>query len=88
MSGRFLNAGQGGLASNPYESLSGDGIQEDILPASQSIAQGIDPPVVENSPEAIVEAQGWDRNSQGDVVLVMESSTYHSACQRTSAGAS
>ncbi|MBE9065602.1 hypothetical protein IQ260_02940, partial [Leptolyngbya cf. ectocarpi LEGE 11479] len=89
VNGQVVNAGRGGLPSNPYESLSGDGIQEDILPAGQTTAQQ---PALETLPETIaetiVEAQGWGKNAQGDVVLVTENPTYHSACQRTFAGAS
>lgn len=85
INGQFVNAGRGGLRSNPYESLSGDGIQEDILPAGQTTVQQT---ALENSSEKIVEAQGWGKNAQGEIVLVTENPTYHSACQRTFAGAS
>lgn len=85
INGQFVNAGRGGLTRNPYESLSSDGIQEDIFPAGQTTVQQ---PALEALPETLVEAQGWSKNAQGNIVLVTENPTYHSACQRTFAGAS
>ncbi|MEM7065905.1 MAG: filamentous hemagglutinin N-terminal domain-containing protein [Cyanobacteria bacterium P01_B01_bin.77] len=85
VNGQFVNAGRGGLPSNPYEPLSGDGIQEDIFPAGQTTTQQT---ALESSPETIVEAQGWSENAQGDIVLVTDNPTYHGACQRTFTGAS
>ena len=39
--GEFINSGRRGIPPNPYEPLSGDGIQEDIYPAGQTFAQQI-----------------------------------------------
>ena len=78
--GQFTNAGRGGLPATPYEPLSSDGIQEDIYPAGQTVAQSVEP---NQSAANLIEAQDWGRNSQGNVVLITENSTFHSTCQRT-----
>ncbi|NEQ50074.1 MAG: filamentous hemagglutinin N-terminal domain-containing protein [Leptolyngbya sp. SIO3F4] len=83
-SGQFIASGQGGIRPNPYEPLSGDGIQEDIDPPGQAIAQ--QPNVTAGEP--LVEAKGWNQNTQGEIVLLAESADYHSACQHTLTGAS
>lgn len=85
--GQFIASGQGGIPSNPYEPLSNDGIQEDIYPAGQTIAQqtNISNPA-KDSIQNLIEAQDWDRNSQGDIVLVASSPEYHGACQHSLAG--
>lgn len=85
--GRFISSGQGGLTPSPYEPLGGGGVQEDIYPASQTIAQlanedtaggaGVVPP--DSVPEAITEAQGWMTNPEGEVVLVAEATDIASA---------
>ena len=90
--GEFINSGRRGIPPNPYEPLSGDGIQEDIYPAGQTFAQPSTSQRLagtsENIPETLIEAQGWSRNLQGDIVLLAESSESLSFCQRTSTGAS
>ena len=90
--GEFINSGRRGIPPNPYEPLSGDGIQEDIYPAGQTLAQPSTNQRLagasENTSETLIEAQGWSRNLQGDIVLLAESSESLSFCQRTSTGAS
>ncbi|MEM9266423.1 MAG: filamentous hemagglutinin N-terminal domain-containing protein [Cyanobacteria bacterium P01_F01_bin.13] len=83
--GEFTNSGRGGLAANPYDPLSRAGIQEDIYPAGQITAQQEEPPQVTETPEPLIEAQGWNRNAQGDIVLL--ATDYQSSCQHTSTGA-
>ncbi len=89
--GQFIATRQGGLRPNPYEPLSGDGIQEDIYPAGQITARSgnIDrtDDLSEHSPQTIIEAQGWGRNTEGNVVLLTANPT-HSFCQRALTGAS
>ena len=91
-SGQFIASGQGGIRPNPYEPLSGDGIQEDIDPPGQVIAQQALPEQSQRErlqePEPLIEAQGWSKNTQGDIVLVAESADYHSSCQHILTGAS
>ena len=83
-SGQFIATGQGGLSSNPYEPLSSEGIQEDIYPAGYRASQLADESTEhQHSSETLVEAQGWERNSQGDIVLLAESSASQDTCQRT-----
>ncbi|MEO0435036.1 MAG: filamentous hemagglutinin N-terminal domain-containing protein [Cyanobacteria bacterium J06656_5] len=90
--GEFINSGRRGIPPNPYEPLSGDGIQEDIYPAGQTFAQPSTSQRLagtsENTPETLIEAQGWSRNIQGDIVLLAENPESLSFCQRTSTGAS
>ncbi|MEM7794746.1 MAG: filamentous hemagglutinin N-terminal domain-containing protein [Cyanobacteria bacterium P01_C01_bin.118] len=81
-SGQFTASGQAGTPSNPYEPISGDGIQVDIDPPGQAIAQPAP------ATEPLIEAHDWQRNVKGDVVLIAESSDYHSSCQHTLNGAS
>ncbi|MEO1181161.1 MAG: hypothetical protein AAFX51_09990, partial [Cyanobacteria bacterium J06636_28] len=90
--GEFINSGRRGIPPNPYEPLSGDGIQEDIYPAGQTLAQPSThqrlADASENTPETLIEAQGWGRNSRGDIVLLAEVPESLSLCQRISTGAS
>lgn len=91
VNGQFANAGQGGLSPSPYDALSSEGIQEDIYPPGQTTAQQTgarSTAVAEAASERLNEAKGWNRNAQGNVVLVAENPTYHSSCQRTFNGAS
>ncbi|MEO1509227.1 MAG: hypothetical protein AAFU84_16430 [Cyanobacteria bacterium J06633_23] len=90
--GEFINSGRRGIPPNPYEPLSGDGIQEDIYPAGQTLAQPSTnqrlADASENTPETLIEAQGWSRNTEGDIVLLAEVPESLSLCQRISTGAS
>ncbi|MEM1252826.1 MAG: filamentous hemagglutinin N-terminal domain-containing protein [Cyanobacteria bacterium P01_H01_bin.21] len=90
-SGQFTNAGRGGLPINPYAPLSSEGIQEDIYPAGQIAAQSENNSQLANSndtAETIAEAIGWDRNNQGDVVLLAATPSFYNSCQHTLTGES
>jgi filamentous hemagglutinin family protein len=67
----FYNTGRGGIAPNPYEPLSSSQIWEDV-PSPSASASAI------NSPNKIVEAQGWIVNEKGEVALVAEVPTLSS----------
>lgn len=89
--GQFTNAGRGGLPVNPYAPLSSEGIQEDIYPAGQIAAQSENNSQLADSndtAETIAEAIGWDRNNQGDVVLLAATPSFYSSCQHTLTGES
>ncbi|EKV02127.1 filamentous hemagglutinin family N-terminal domain protein [Leptolyngbya sp. PCC 7375] len=84
--GQFIATGQGGLPSNPYEPLSSDGIQEDIYPAGQTIPQPVSTQQT-NTTDTLIEAQGWNRDEQGNIVLLTTTPDTHSSCQVTLNGA-
>jgi filamentous hemagglutinin family protein len=59
----FFNTGRGGLALTPYEPLSDSDILTDLrLPDA----------LANRSANSVVEAKGWIRNQQGDIMLVTE----------------
>jgi large exoprotein involved in heme utilization and adhesion len=72
----FFNTGRGGLAPNPYESLSSSNIWEDVPLPTQGAANPTGAVRASASPatapDKIVEAQGWRINEKGEVVLVAE----------------
>jgi filamentous hemagglutinin family protein len=78
----FFNTGKGGLAPNPYEPLSSNGIWEDVPAPTQRTASSASADRVSASPATppnkIVEAQGWLINEQGHVALVAEIPATHS----------
>ncbi|NEZ57579.1 filamentous hemagglutinin N-terminal domain-containing protein [Adonisia turfae] len=84
--GQFIATGQGGLPSNPYEPLSSDGIQEDIYPAGQTIPQPVSTQQTDTT-DTLIEAQGWNRDEQGNIVLLVTTPDTHSSCQVTLNGA-
>ncbi|NEZ61813.1 filamentous hemagglutinin N-terminal domain-containing protein [Leptolyngbyaceae cyanobacterium CCMR0082] len=84
--GQFIATGQGGLPSNPYEPLSSDGIQEDIYPAGQTLPQPVSTQQTDTT-ETLIEAQGWNRDEQGNIVLLATTPDTHSSCQVTLNGA-
>ncbi|MFG6104422.1 S-layer family protein [Leptothoe sp. EHU-05/26/07-4] len=84
--GQFIATGQGGLPSNPYEPLSSDGIQEDIYPAGQTIPQPVSTQQTDTT-DTLIEAQGWNRDEQGNIVLLVTTPDIHSSCQVTLNGA-
>lgn len=77
INGEFVASGNGGTRPSPYDLLSNNGIQEDILPPGQTIAQPTN--------NLLTEATNWRKNTQGQVELIPET-TYHSACQHTFTG--
>ncbi|MFG6097840.1 filamentous hemagglutinin N-terminal domain-containing protein [Leptothoe sp. ISB3NOV94-8A] len=84
--GQFIATGQGGLPSNPYEPLSSDGIQEDIYPAGQTLPQPVSTQQTDPT-DTLIEAQGWNRDEQGNIVLLTTTPDTHSSCQVTLNGA-
>jgi filamentous hemagglutinin family protein len=78
----FFNTGKGGLAPNPYESISSSNIWEDVPLPIQETANSARAASTSASPatppDKIVEAQGWLINEKGNVVLVAEMPATHS----------
>lgn len=71
-SAEFFNTGRSGLPTTPYEPLSNSEILADLrLPRSEA----------ERSATPIVEAQGWQVNDRGAIVLVANDSIYPQHCQ-------
>ncbi|WP_041933266.1 filamentous hemagglutinin N-terminal domain-containing protein [Gloeothece verrucosa] len=71
-SSRFVITGRGGLASDPFETLSNNEIWEDIQPP-QDLHQT--PVAAQNSTptsDKVVEAKGWLIDSQGKVTLISQ----------------
>jgi filamentous hemagglutinin family protein len=81
----FIVTGSRGMPSNPYEPLSSDEALEDIHPPSGfSSSRNSEPVAVRTvTPQSatskqkppIVEAQGWEINDKGQVVLIATAST-------------
>ncbi|MGJ3249109.1 MAG: filamentous hemagglutinin N-terminal domain-containing protein [Elainellaceae cyanobacterium] len=72
--GRFINIEQGGIPTNPSDPISSSGGWEDIQPANAEENELPDSQL----PDEIIEAEGWQVNEQGQVVLhanMTESST-------------
>lgn len=71
----FIVTGRGGLPDSPNEALSADAVWEDwrISEKSDRALNSQFPvpsqSIIEDKPQAIVEAQGWITNSQGKIVL-------------------
>ncbi|HEY9829041.1 MAG TPA: hypothetical protein V6D26_00585, partial [Stenomitos sp.] len=72
----FFNTGRGGLAPNPYEPISSSDIWEDVPSSTQETeleARAIPVSAAPATPSnTMVEAQGWQINHKGEVVLVAE----------------
>jgi large exoprotein involved in heme utilization and adhesion len=81
----FIVTGRRGMPSNPYEPLSPDEALEDVHPPSgfssrrnsqSDAARLVTPqPTTGNPQPPIVEAQGWEINDKGQVVLTATAST-------------
>ncbi|MGJ3249112.1 MAG: filamentous hemagglutinin N-terminal domain-containing protein [Elainellaceae cyanobacterium] len=69
--GRFVNTQQGGIPTNPSDPISSSGGWEDIQPANAEENELPDSQL----PDEIVEAEGWQVNEQGQVVLRADMST-------------
>ncbi|HBB33692.1 MAG TPA: hypothetical protein DC064_18310 [Cyanobacteria bacterium UBA9273] len=67
---RFINAGRGGLPTNPDEPLSSNDIWEDVQLPSQETTHATDSPTIEG--DRLVEAQGWTIDEKGKVILVAQ----------------
>lgn len=80
--------GRGGLPTDPRQTLQGETILQDVRISNLSAATVPSPPVArEVSQPAVVEAQGWNVDGQGQVRLVTASATpSHTAinCSTTS----
>jgi filamentous hemagglutinin family protein len=78
----FFNTGKGGLAANPYESISSSDIWEDVPSPTQRTAFSASADSTSAAPatppDKIVEAQGWLVNEKGEVVLVAQMPTTRS----------
>ncbi|YAF94307.1 MAG: filamentous hemagglutinin N-terminal domain-containing protein [Nodularia sp. CChRGM 3473] len=81
--GSFVVTGRGGIATNPTETLMSDTVLADWIPleaGGENRASGMREPIhttedYVNSPNQIVEAQGWVIDANGNVVLVAQTPT-------------
>ncbi|BAZ12497.1 filamentous hemagglutinin outer membrane protein [Calothrix sp. NIES-4071] len=75
----FIITGRGGLPQNPGETLSTDAVQVNLVTLNREVNKHSTPAVSTNSTKSatppIVEATGWVRNANGDVVLTVEAPT-------------
>ena len=72
--GRFVQSGRGGISTEPYGILDSQATLADVsvpsaLPSALTSALA---PSVSQAPDSLVEAQGWQMNHQGEVVLIAE----------------
>ena len=81
-SGQFIRTGRGGLTQNPYEPLSSDGIEGDIYPAAQTIAEQTElsqsVATSETPIQNLVEAQELIRTSEGRLMLTVNAPRFSS----------
>jgi filamentous hemagglutinin family protein len=71
-SAEFFTTGRSGLPTTPYEPLSNSEILADLrLPRSDA----------EQSADPVVEAQGWQVDDRGAIILVADNPTYSQHCQ-------
>ncbi len=71
----FTNVGRGGIPSSPKDPLNEEKIAVNwvrLNPTDMVPTNPIDPNIVQ-SPKPIVEAQGWMRDLNGDIILVAQS---------------
>ncbi|HEY9664038.1 MAG TPA: hypothetical protein V6C65_36770, partial [Allocoleopsis sp.] len=71
--GEFVVSGRGGLPPNAEESLGSDAVQVDLVMAENDEAASNPPaslPEIDTADGAIVEAQGWVVDANGNVVLI------------------
>jgi filamentous hemagglutinin family protein len=86
---QFIITGRGGLPPNPGEALNTDAVQVDLItlkPESRPSPSAVSTSFNSTTPNAIVEAQGWARDTDGNVVLTANASSttmHHSSWQRT-----
>ncbi|MCG6134039.1 MAG: filamentous hemagglutinin N-terminal domain-containing protein [Nostoc sp. LLA-1] len=79
----FVVTGRGGIASSPTETLMSDTVLADWIPleaGSENRASGMQEPIHIESTSVkpttrIVEAQGWVKDNNGDVILVAQAPT-------------
>jgi large exoprotein involved in heme utilization and adhesion len=77
---RFVVLGRGGFSSSPYDLFGGTRVLNDLgnlvtssTRVAPSVTQQITSPPIAASPIEIVEAQGFTKDSQGNVYLVSQS---------------
>ncbi len=73
----FTITGKGGVPPNPNDALSSDSAQFSWVESARGESQktGVKKPEVEIQPRAVIPAQGWVMNAQGQVTLVADNST-------------
>jgi filamentous hemagglutinin family protein len=73
----FTITGKGGVPANPNDALSSDYTQFSWVESARGESQktGVKKPEVEIQPRAVIPAQGWVMNAQGQVTLVADNST-------------
>ena len=76
---RFVITGRGGLPVNPADPLQGDRLWQDLepldLPTTTAAARVAEPPPTPTAETSLVEAQGWQVNADGKVILIAMSPT-------------
>ncbi|MBW4666734.1 MAG: S-layer family protein [Cyanomargarita calcarea GSE-NOS-MK-12-04C] len=85
---KFTITGRGGLPSNPGDTLSTDAVQVDLVtlkPESRPSASAVSTSFNSPTPTAIVEAQGWATDTDGNVLLTANPTTItpYSSSQKT-----
>ena len=73
----FTITGKGGLPLSPNDVLSSDAAQFSWVESARGESQktGVKKPEIEIQPRAVIPAQGWVMNAQGQVTLVADNST-------------
>ncbi|MBD2776845.1 filamentous hemagglutinin N-terminal domain-containing protein [Iningainema tapete] len=75
----FVFTGRGGLAPNPMEMLTPEAVQVEWVSLNSTDEDGSGPShrrkITAMKPETIVEATGWVRNNQGEIILTANSPT-------------
>ncbi len=69
-SSSFVASGRGGIAPNPTYELISDRTWSDVRDISAYLKPGNTAHIIAASPEALVQATNWYRNSQGKVELI------------------
>ena len=85
---KFVITGRGGLPPNPGEALSTDAVQVDLVTLKPEVTQpsiAVSTKPIKSAPVPIVEATGWVKDANGNVVLTANASTVtpHNSWQKT-----
>ncbi len=74
---QFIITGRGGLPPSPYDMLTPDAVEVDLVTLNPSSDNRKSPSVNKNPPipEPIVEATGWEINEKGEVVFTADAPT-------------
>jgi filamentous hemagglutinin family protein len=70
----FTITGRGGLPTPPNEALNGDNTWEDWR-ISEANETSTSKPTTSNTPETIIEAQGWYKDANGNIILTAQTTT-------------